>query len=84
MKGEYVTDKSTSAVAFAPATKTYFNIAGELTFVTAAGNVLCRKSYKGPYGYAVSEDGQRLALSQFKSVDLWHMEDLMRDCEAGR
>lgn len=82
MLGDYVTNKPTNTVAFAPATRTYVNLAGEITLLNAAGNILCKKSYKGRVGQALSEDGQWLALSQFNSVDLWRMDDLLRDCEA--
>jgi hypothetical protein len=80
MLGEYVTDKSTSAVAFAGGSNTFVDVARDLTFLNAAGKVLCKRSYRGRYGYAVSEDGQWFALRQFSSVDLWRMEDLLRDC----
>lgn len=82
--GDLVTDKPTNTVAFAPATHTYVNLAGEITLLNATGKFLCKKSYKGRVGAAVSEDGQWLALSQFNGVDLWRVEDLVRDCEAGR
>lgn len=84
MKGEFVTGKPTSAVVYIPANKSYLNLAAEMTFVSADGNVLCRRSYKGRSGYAVSEDGQWLAFSQSNSVDLWRMEDLLRDCQSGQ
>ncbi len=81
MSSDYVTEKPTNTVEFAPATHTYVTLAGEITLLNAAGNFLCKKSYKGRVGAALSEDGQWLALSQFNSVDLWRMDDLVRDCE---
>jgi hypothetical protein len=45
---------------------------------------LCKKSYQDRVGEALTDDGQWLALSQFNRVDLWRMEDLGRDCVAGR
>jgi hypothetical protein len=84
MSGDYVTDKQTNAAAFAPLTNTYVNMAGEITLVNGEGHSLCKKSYKGRVGEALSDDGQWLALSQFNSVDRWRMEDLVRDCVAGR
>jgi hypothetical protein len=84
MSGDYVTDKQTNTVAFAPPTHTYVNLAGEITLLNGEGHLLCKKSYKGRVSEALSDDGQWLALSQFNSVDLWRMEDLLRDCETGR
>jgi hypothetical protein len=84
MSSEYATDEPTSAVAFIPGRNTYVNFAREITFLGAAGKTLCKKSYKGRVNYAVSEDGQWLAISQFNSVDLWRLEDLLRDCGDAR
>jgi hypothetical protein len=80
MDGEFVTDRPTSAVGFARRGNVYVNLAQEITFLDLAGTV-CKKSYKGRVGYDISEDGQWLALSQFSTVDLWRMEDLLRDCD---
>jgi hypothetical protein len=84
MSGDYVTDQQTNAAAFAPSTNTYVNLAGKITLLNGEGHSLCKKSYKGRVGEALSDDGQWLALSQFNSVDLWRMEDLVRDCVVGR
>jgi hypothetical protein len=84
MSSEFVTDKPTSAVGFAGGRDLYINVSGEITFLSATGRSLCKRSYKGRVNYAVSEDGQWFAISQFNSVDLWRMEDLLRDCAAGQ
>jgi hypothetical protein len=81
MIGDYVTDKFTSAVGFSRAHNIYVNLSGEMTFLSAEGKVLCKKSPKNRVDYAISEDGQWLALSQFGSVDLWRMEDLLGTCK---
>jgi hypothetical protein len=78
--GEFVTDKPGSGVGFARASHTYVSISGELTFLSAGGNKLCKRSYSGRYGYAISADGQWFALSQAGRVDLWRMDDLLRGC----
>ncbi|MHB8755929.1 MAG: YncE family protein [Candidatus Acidiferrales bacterium] len=83
MKGEFVTDKPSCAVAFTQTDHTYVNLSSHLTFVNAAGTVLCERSYEGRSSYAASQDGKWFALSQSGNrVDLWHMEDLLRDCTA--
>lgn len=82
MIGDYVTEKSTSAVGFSKSHKVYINLSGEITFLTAEGKVLCKRSPQTRYGYAVSEDGEWFAISQFGSVDLWRMEDLLANCKA--
>jgi hypothetical protein len=79
--GDYVTDKFTSAVGFSRAHNIYVNLSVEMTFLSAEGKVLCKKSPKNGVDYAISEDGQWLALSQFSSVDLWRMEDLLGTCK---
>jgi WD40 repeat protein len=81
MIGDYVTEKPTSAVGFSRSHKVYINLSGEITFLTAEGKVLCKKS-QTRYGYAVSEDGDWLAISQFGSVNLWRMDDLLANCKA--
>jgi WD40 repeat protein len=82
MSGEYVTEDPTSRVAFARGSNSYVNLAKDMTFLTAVGKIQCRRSYSGSAVYAISDDGQWLALSQASSVELWHMEDLLHDCAA--
>lgn len=85
MKGGFVTDKPSCAVAFARASHTYVNLSSYLTFGSAVGTVLCRRSYEGRSSYAASQDGKWFALSQSGNrVDLWRMDDLLRDCTATR
>jgi outer membrane protein assembly factor BamB len=84
MSGTFVTNKQTNAVGFAMPSHIYVSLAKEITFLDTAGSVVCKRSYGGRVGEAVSEDGRWLALSQFNSVDLWRMDDLVRDCEGGR
>jgi WD40 repeat protein len=84
MEGDYITDKPTTGVAFAPGRNVFVNFSRDLTFVDGEGRHMCEKSYKGRVNYAVSGDGQWLAISQFNSVDLWRLEDLLRDCNEGR
>jgi hypothetical protein len=81
MDGESVTE-SGSGVAFARASGTYINFSRNLSFLDATGELLCQRSYGGRRGYAVSGDGQWLALSQSSRVDLWRMETLLSDCPA--
>jgi hypothetical protein len=80
MRGEFVTDKPTSAVAFSRSEGTYINLSGEINLLDAAGKVLCTMSYKSRSDYAVSDDGQWLALSYSDGVDVWRMDDLLRGC----
>jgi hypothetical protein len=61
----------------------FVNFSGVFTFLNEKGKPLCEKSYKGRVNYAVSGDGRWLAISQFSSVDLWRVEDLLRDCDSG-
>jgi hypothetical protein len=82
MVGELVTQEPTSRVAFARASNTYVDLSRVTTFLNAAGSRLCTRSYRGSSGYTFSEDGQWFALSQFDSVELWRMGDLLRDCVA--
>lgn len=84
MEGSYATDKSTTTVAFAAASRTYVNLGLGLTFVNAEGTVSCRRSLQGWSGYDISDDGQWIAVTQTNSVSVWRMDDLLRDCEAGR
>jgi hypothetical protein len=79
MDGEYVS-KSSSGISFAESSGTYVNLSGELSFLMATGDLLCKWSYGGRYGYAVSGDGQRLALSQSGRVDLWRIDALLESC----
>jgi hypothetical protein len=83
MEGTYATDKPTADVAFVSGRNSFVNFSGVLTFLSEKGKPLCEKSYKGRVNYAVSGDGQWLAISQFSSVDLWRVEDLLRDCDSG-
>jgi WD40 repeat protein len=84
MKGTFGTSKQTISVGFSSSTKSYVNIASEITFLSAVGKVLCRKSYESRSGFSISEDGQWLALSLSNKVNIWRMDDLTRDCEATR
>jgi hypothetical protein len=80
MTGDYVTNKPSCAVAYAPASHTYVNLSGDLTILNATGTVLCTRSYEGRSAYAMSNDGHWLALAQFDHVNLWPMEDLLHQC----
>jgi hypothetical protein len=80
MHGEYVTDAPTSRVAFAHGVNAHIDLSRDLTLLDGAGSTLCKMSYRGSHDYAVSGDGQWLALSQDASVDLWRVEDIIRDC----
>jgi len=82
MLGEYASDRPTNAVAFASASRLFVNLSPQLTFLKPSGEVRCIRSYGGRYDYSISDDGQWLALSQSGKVDLWRMEDLLRECEA--
>jgi len=84
MEGSNATDKSTTTVAFAAASKTFVNLGLGLTVVNSEGIVSCKRSLLGWSGYDVSEDGQWIAVAQTNSVSVWRMDDLLRDCEAGR
>lgn len=84
MKGTFGTSKQTISVGFSPSARSYVNIASEITFLSAVGRVLCRKSYESRSGFSISEDGQWLALSLSNKVNIWRMEDLTRACEAAR
>jgi hypothetical protein len=84
MEGSNATDKSTTTIAFAVASKTFVNLGLGLTFVNSEGAVSCKRSLQGWSGYSVSEDGQWIAIAQTNSVSVWRMDDLLRDCEAGR
>jgi hypothetical protein len=84
MEGTYATDKPTSAVAFIYGRNIFVNFSGALTFLSDNGMALCEKSYKHRVDYAISGDGQWLAISEFNGVDLWRVEDLLRDCGPGQ
>ncbi len=84
MEGTYVTDKPTSAVAFISGRNIFVNFSGALTFLSDNGTALCEKPYKGRVDYAISGDGKWLAISEFNGVDLWRVEDLLRDCGPGK
>jgi len=84
MDGSYATDKSTTTVAFAAASRIYVNLGLGLTLVNSEGAASCKRSLQGWSGYDVSEDGQWIAVAQTNSVSVWRMDDLLRDCEAGR
>ena len=84
MEGSYATDKSTTTVAFAAASRTYVNLGLGLTFVNSEGTVSCKRSLQGWSSYDVSEDGQWIAVAQTNIVSVWRMDDLLHDCEAGR
>jgi hypothetical protein len=84
MEGSYATNKATTTVAFAAASRTYVNLGLGLTFVNSEGTVSCRRPLQGWSGYDVSDDGQWFAVAQTNSVSVWRMDDLLRDCEAGR
>jgi WD40 repeat protein len=81
MEGEYVTHAPTSRAAFAPGINAYIDFSRDLTLLDGTGSTLCKMSYQGSHDYAVSGDGQWLALSQDASVDLWRLEDIIRDCD---
>jgi hypothetical protein len=80
MQGKIVTSEPTSSVAFSRYGGTYINLAGIVSLVDAKGNVLCSMTYKGRSNYAVSSDGQWLALSQSDGVDVWRIDDLLHGC----
>ncbi len=84
MKGTFGTSKQTISVGFSPSARSYVNIASEITFLSAVGKVLCRKSYESRSGFSVSEDGHWLALSLSNKVSVWRMEDLTHGCEAAQ
>jgi WD40 repeat protein len=84
MEGSNVTDKSTTTVAFAAASKTFVNLGAGLTFVNSEGTVSCKRSLQGWSDYDISEDGQWIAVAQTNTVSVWRMDDVLRDCEAGR
>jgi WD40 repeat protein len=84
MTAEYATDQPTSAVAFAPGKNTFVNLSRQISFFTGAGKLLCSKSYENRVGVDISGDGQWLAISQFNKIDLWRMEDLLRDCSVAQ
>ena len=82
MIGNYASDQPTDAVAFASAGRLFVNLSPHLTFLKPSGEAICIRSYSGRYDYSISDDGQWLALSQSGSVDLWRMDDLLRECAA--
>lgn len=82
MAGVYVTGGPSFGVAFARASGTYLDLSNDLTFLSAKGKVLCKISWEGSHGDAVSEDGRWLALGRFDGVDIWRMQDLLRGCSA--
>jgi len=84
MEGSYATDKSTTTVAFAVASKTYLSLGVGLTIVNDTGTMSCRRSLQGWSASDVSEDGQWIAISVSNVVSVWRMEDILRTCEAGR
>jgi WD40 repeat protein len=84
MEGHFVTDKPTADVAFVSGRNIFVNFSGVLTFLNDKDKPLCEKSYKGRVNYAISGDGQWLAISQFSTVDLWRVEDLLNDCGPGQ
>jgi len=45
---------------------------------------VCQRSDGGRHDCAISDDGQWLEMSQTGRVDLWRMEDLLRDCTPAR
>ncbi len=82
MSGEFATDKPTSAVGFARSGQVFVNLSDYISLLTADGGVLCRRFYKGRRDYAISEDGQWLALWQDNSINLWRIGDLLEQCKA--
>ncbi|MGH9733251.1 MAG: WD40 repeat domain-containing protein [Candidatus Acidiferrales bacterium] len=82
MTGDYVTNNPSCAVAYAPASHTYVNLSDDLTISNAIGTVLCTRSYEGRSAYAISSDGQWLALAQSDHVNLWRMKDLLHQCSS--
>jgi hypothetical protein len=84
MEGSNITEKSTTTVAFAAASKSFVNLGPGLTIVNSEGTISCKRSLQSWSGFDVSEDGQWIAVAQTNSVSVWRMDDLLRDCEAGR
>lgn len=82
MHGELVTNKPTSGVEYARAEHVYVDLTSNLVFLDPTGHARCTLAYEGRSGSAMSDDGQWLALSHSSKVDLWRMEDLLRDCPA--
>jgi hypothetical protein len=84
MKGMFATNMQTVTVGFSQSARSYINVASEITFLNALGEVLCKKSYESRSGFSISEDGQWLALSLSNKVNVWRTKDLMNGCEATR
>lgn len=80
MAGIFATDRPSFNVVFARASGTYLDLSDDLTFLSAKGKVLCKISWEGSHGDAVSGDGRWLALGRFDGVDIWRMQDLLRGC----
>ena len=53
-----------------------------VTIAVPTGETLCERSYGGREDYAVSDDGQWLALSHSNRLDVWRLKDLLGDCSA--
>jgi len=84
MEGEFATDKSTTMIAFSSPSKMYLTLGLGFDFINSSGTVSCSRSILGLSDYDVSQDGQWLAIRQTNAVSVWRMDDLLRDCEAGR
>ncbi len=80
MLAEYVSTRSTNAVAFVATSRLFVNLSRHITFLKPSGEIVCVRSYQGRHGYAISDDGQWLVLSQSGRVDLWRIEDLLHEC----
>ncbi len=81
MLGEYVTHEPTERGVFAVGSKMFVVLGGKWTFLDASGASLCERSGKVSKDYAMSANGQWLALAQFDSVELWRMDDLVSTCK---
>ena len=82
MQGEFVTNKPTSLVEFSRAVGTYVNLSSSLALIDPLGSKLCETAYSGSYRHAISEDGEWIALSQFDSVEVWRVRDILNVCAA--
>ena len=84
MEGSFATERSTTTIAFAAASKNYINLGRDLTFLSGEGTVTCRFSLQGWGDYNVSEDGKWLAISSSNVVNVWQVETLLNACGVGR
>ena len=80
MQGEFVTDRPTVDVEFAKAAGIYLDLSRSVTLINADGKTLCEMASTGAFQRAISEDGQWLAFMHIASVDVWRVDDLLRNC----